>query len=89
MKITIITAIALATIATTADARGGGHSYGRSYSSHSSVSVRGYTTKNGTYVAPSHRTAPDSTRANNWSSRPNVNPYTGKIGTKDPYAVKP
>lgn len=47
---------------------------------------RGYVKKNGTYVAPHFQTAPNSTRLDNWSSKPNVNPYTGKVGTKDPYA---
>lgn len=57
----------------------------RGKSSGGSVSVRGYTTKSGTYVAPHHRTSPDSTKSNNWSTRGNVNPYTGKEGTKPPY----
>lgn len=51
--------------------------------------VRGYVRKNGTYVAPHHQTNPDSTRLNNWSSKGNVNPYTGKPGTVDPYSPKP
>ncbi|WP_445145034.1 hypothetical protein [Dyella sp. Tek66A03] len=46
----------------------------------------GYTKQNGTYVAPHYQTAPNQTKTDNWSSRPNVNPYTGKAGTKDPYA---
>jgi hypothetical protein len=49
------------------------------------VHVRGYTTKSGRYVAPHYRSAPDHSRWNNWSTRGNVNPYTGKVGTKDPY----
>lgn len=49
------------------------------------VHVRGYTTKNGTYVAPHYRSAPDHSVWNNWSTRGNVNPFTGKVGTKDPY----
>jgi len=49
------------------------------------VSVRGYYKANGTYVAPYHRTAPDSTKLNNWSTIGNVNPYTGKPGTVNPY----
>jgi hypothetical protein len=48
------------------------------------VTVRGYTKSNGTYVAPHVRTAPDSTPNNNWTTKPNVNPYTGKEGTKAP-----
>lgn len=42
---------------------------------------KGYVNKNGTYVEPSRRTAPDKARANNWSSKGQVNPYTGKKGT--------
>lgn len=47
-----------------------------------SHSVRGHVTKNGTYVAPHRATNPDGTKANNWSQKGNVNPYTGKEGTK-------
>lgn len=49
------------------------------------VSVRGYTKKNGTYVAPHQRTNPNSTKMDNYSTKGNVNPYTGKAGTKSPY----
>jgi hypothetical protein len=55
--------------------------------SQSSHYVRGYTTKNGTYVAPHYQTNPDSSRLNNWSTKGNINPYTGKPGTIDPYAL--
>ena len=48
------------------------------------VYVRGYTKSNGTYVSPHYRTAPDSTPYNNYSTRGNTNPYTGKQGTVDP-----
>lgn len=57
---------------------GGGHRSG------GTVSVKGHTTKSGTYVQPHHRTAPDGTKSNNWSTKGNVNPYTGKTGTKNP-----
>jgi hypothetical protein len=50
------------------------------------VHVHGYTTKNGTYVAPHYRSSPDSSKLNNWSTKGNINPYTGKAGTKDPYS---
>jgi hypothetical protein len=44
--------------------------------------VRAHTAKDGTYV-PSHtRTKADSTKANNWSTKGNVNPNTGKKGSK-------
>lgn len=49
------------------------------------VSVRGYTRKDGTYVQPHHRSNPDGNPRNNWSTQGNVNPYTGKEGTRDPY----
>ena len=52
----------------------------------SSHYVRGYVTKNGTYVAPHYQTNPDSSRLNNWSTQGNYNPYTGKPGTINPYA---
>lgn len=46
------------------------------------VSVRGYYRKDGTYVRPHMRSSPDSNFYNNWSTAGNVNPYTGRIGTK-------
>ncbi len=46
------------------------------------VDVRGYLRKDGTYVDPHKRTASDATFDNNWTTRGNVNPYTGKPGTK-------
>lgn len=44
------------------------------------VHVNGYTRSDGTYVQPHYRTAPDSTRTNNYSYDGNVNPYTGQVG---------
>lgn len=49
------------------------------------VHVKGYTRKDGTYVPPHERTAPNSTRLDNYSTKGNYNPYTGKEGTKSPY----
>lgn len=48
------------------------------------VNVRGHVTKQGTYVAPSVRTAPNRTKIDNYSTKGNVNPMTGKEGTKAP-----
>ena len=48
------------------------------------VYVRGYTRKDGTYVRPHYRSSPDNSYNNNWSVRPNINPYTGQRGTKSP-----
>lgn len=47
---------------------------------------QGYTNRNGTYVQPHYQSAPNNTRMDNWSSQGNVNPYTGSVGTRDPYA---
>jgi hypothetical protein len=71
----------------------GSHSYSsHSYGGHSTsacctrsssdVHVHGYTKKNGTVVQPYYRTHQDSTQTNNFSTKGNVNPYTGKVGTK-------
>jgi hypothetical protein len=53
------------------------------------VTVRGYVKSNGTVVAPHIQTGPDSTRANNWSTKPNINPITGKEGTKPVVPASP
>lgn len=53
-----------------------------SFKSTHTVKVKGYTKKSGKYVAPHYRTAPDKKKSNNWSTKGNVNPYTGKKGTK-------
>src|SRR5690242_11000209 len=47
--------------------------------------VHGYYKSNGTYVAPHYRSARDGNPYNNWSTVGNVNPYTGQVGTKNPY----
>ncbi len=49
-----------------------------------SHATKGYTKKNGTYVAPSRATNPDNLKTNNYSSKGNTNPSSGKQGTKDP-----
>ncbi len=53
-----------------------------SFSAYAVVSVRGYYRSNGTYVAPHYRSNPDGNFYNNWSTKGNVNPYTGEAGTK-------
>jgi hypothetical protein len=47
--------------------------------------VSGYTRRDGTYVAPYHATDPNGTKLDNYSTKGNVDPYTGKWGTKSPY----
>jgi len=51
-------------------------------SSTGTVHVEGYYRKDGTYVAPHERTAPNGTKDDNWSTKGNINPITGKPGTK-------
>jgi hypothetical protein len=40
--------------------------------------VKGYIKKDGIYVAPHQQTNRNETQRDNWTSKPNVNPYTGK-----------
>lgn len=46
------------------------------------VRVKGHTRKDGAYVPSHSRTKADGSKANNWSTKGNSNPYTGKEGTK-------
>ncbi len=45
--------------------------------------VSGYYKSNGTYVKGYYRTEANNTVIDNWSTKGNVNPYTGEIGTKN------
>lgn len=51
------------------------------------VEVKPHVTKQGVYVPPHARTAPNGTKMDNWNTKGNVNPRTGKVGTEDPYAL--
>lgn len=44
--------------------------------------VGGYTRKSGTHVSSYRRTNADGRKHNNYSTKGNMNPYTGKKGTK-------
>jgi len=46
--------------------------------------VKGYSKKDGTTVQPHRRTNQNKTERDNYTSKPNVNPYTGKKGYKTP-----
>lgn len=64
-------------------AKRGGYSFSTHRSSSGSTRVHGYIKKRtGTYVYPHRRTLPDTSHYNNWSTKGNVNPYTGKKGSK-------
>ena len=47
----------------------------------SAASVNGYFKKNGTYVMPHTRSAPNNTVMDNSSFKGNINLSTGKVGT--------
>ena len=51
-----------------------------SFSALADQTVRGYTRKDGTYVAPHVRSSPNQNRFDNYSSQGNTNPYTGQRG---------
>ncbi|MBO7580704.1 MAG: hypothetical protein J6T38_04185 [Bacteroidaceae bacterium] len=46
------------------------------------TSVSGYTKSNGTYVQSHVRTMPNNTNWDNYSTKGNVNPYTGTSGSR-------
>lgn len=49
--------------------------------------VKGYTKSDGTYVEPHYRSDSNNTKFDNYNTKGNVNPYTGKEGAVDPYAT--
>jgi len=59
-----------------------------SFSEAKTVWVKGKLQKDGTYVKPHYKSSPDKSRYNNYGTKGNVNPYTGKKGTKDPVKQK-
>lgn len=59
------------------------HSHRASSTLHGQTHVAGYVRSNGVVVSSHMRSQADGIFSNNWSTRGNVNPYTGKIGTKD------
>ena len=68
------------------EARGGG-SRGRSFgpgfgSNPRSHAVRPYIRKDGRFVPPHRQSNPNREWRDNWSTNPNVNPYTGKEGSR-------
>lgn len=47
-------------------------------------SVRGYSRNDSTFVAPYSRSNRDNSYNNNYSTRPNINTYTGDTGRRAP-----
>lgn len=58
------------------------YSHGHSRSGHSITHVRSYHSKSGKTVKSHYRTRKDHTKTNNWSTKGNTNPFTGKKGSK-------
>ena len=48
--------------------------------------VSPYVRSDGTYVQGHVRSSPNNTRIDNYGTSGNVNPYTGKIGSQNPYS---
>lgn len=84
VRIVAVAALLAASIA--AQAKGGSHHGGAigpgTGSNYSSNHVNGYVKKDGTYVAPHERSTSDKKFDNNWSTKGNDNPTTGKDGTR-------
>jgi hypothetical protein len=74
-RLMFLAAVALSV--TGAQAKGGSHY------------VAPHVKKDGTYVEGHRQTNPNASKSDNWSSKGNTNPYTGKEGTKDPYELPP
>lgn len=51
-------------------------------STYKSTTVKSYVKKDGTYVESHKKSKKDDTTLNNWSTKGNTNPYTGKKGNK-------
>ncbi len=47
--------------------------------------TKSYIKSNGSYVQGHYKSMPNRTRADNYTTRGNINPYTGSIGTKSSY----
>lgn len=47
-----------------------------------STRVKSYTTKKGTLVPPRHRTKANKTKLDNYGTKGNTNPFTGKKGKR-------
>lgn len=77
-QIILAAAITLAATAAQAQYFGGTGSNPRSHT------VQPYVNSHGTYVGGSRATNPNSTQMDNYTTRGNVNPYTGAVGTRTP-----
>ncbi len=81
MKDIFLAGALIAVISTTAQAQYGGYGNGSNPNSHT---TSGYVTPSGTYVQPHTSTNPNTTQMDNYSTRGNVNPSSGAVGTRTP-----
>jgi hypothetical protein len=81
---TLLLVVILVCLSSLSVAKGKSSSAHRSSSGSAVVHVRSYTKKNGTVVGPSVRSHPNGTQRDNFSTKSNTNPVTGKPGTKTP-----
>ncbi len=49
--------------------------------------VKGYTKKSGTFVMPYYKSSPNKSKFDNYSTKGNINPFTGKKGTQSPFKL--
>lgn len=47
--------------------------------------VKGHVKKGGKYVTPHNRTSPNKNKLDNYGTKGNMNPNTGKVGKDDPF----
>jgi hypothetical protein len=94
MKTIIVIATLAVTVGTASAQYLGNSNRGSSYGSSglgygtgsnpSSHQTQGYTTQSGSYAQPHFQTNPNNTQMDNYSTRGNLNPYTGAVGTRTP-----
>lgn len=54
-------------------------------SAYAITNVKGHYRSNGKYIYGYTRTSPNNNKLDNFSTKGNINPYTGKSGTVNPY----
>lgn len=77
--------LALAALLTTLAPACAQYGYGTGSNSRSHMSSGYYNRDSGAYVQPHYRTNPNSTTLDNYGTRGNYNPYSGRTGTRSPY----
>ena len=81
IKLAIALTLVVGGVTAAAAQYGGLYGTGSNPSTHT---VRPYITQQGTVVQPHIQTNPNRTQLDNFTTRGNVNPYTGQIGTRTP-----